>query len=100
MMRTKRKNNAVLVLQCFLFYIKKTFKITFQIYNTQQGIGVMIIGVYWMGISSASASVMEPLIYYHIQYLRASLVIQAVKNLAAMEETQVVSLGQEAPLMK
>ena len=53
-----------------------------------------------MGISSASASVMEPLIYYHIQYLRASLVIQAVKNLATMEETQVVSLGQEAPLMK
>ena len=37
MVRTKRKNNAVSVLQCFLFYIKKTFKITFQIYKHSTG---------------------------------------------------------------
>ena len=33
MVRTKRKNNAVSILQCFLFYIKKTFKITFHIFK-------------------------------------------------------------------
>ena len=33
MVRTKRKNNAVSILQCFLFYIKKTFKITFHTYK-------------------------------------------------------------------
>ena len=33
-------------------------------------------------------------------YLRASLVTQMVKNLPAMQETQVLSLGQEDALEK
>ena len=33
-------------------------------------------------------------------YLRASLVVQTVKNLHAMSETSVPSLGQEDPLEK
>ena len=38
-------------------------------------------------------------IYIHIYtYLWASLVAQIVKNLPAMQETQVPSLGQEDPL--
>ena len=32
--------------------------------------------------------------------MRASLVAQLVKNLSAMQETQVQSLGQEDPLQK
>ena len=34
------------------------------------------------------------------QLIRASLVAQIVKNLPAMQETQVQSLGQEDPLEK
>ena len=33
----------------------------------------------------------------HIRRLRASLVAQTVKNLPAMRETQVLSLGREDP---
>ena len=36
----------------------------------------------------------------HCQYEGASLVAQAEKNLPAMQETQVQSLGQEDPLEK
>ena len=40
-------------------------------------------------------------IYTHTHiYIQASLVIQIVKNLPAMQETQVRSLGQEDPLEK
>ena len=41
-------------------------------------------------------------IYYIISYiyLWASLVAKLVKNLSAMQETQVQSLGQEDPLEK
>ena len=35
-----------------------------------------------------------------LQYSWASLVAQTVKNLSAMQETQVQSLGQEDPLEK
>ena len=34
------------------------------------------------------------------QFIRASLVAQTVKNLPAMQETWVQSLGQEDPLVK
>ena len=37
--------------------------------------------------------------YIHT-YIQASLVIQIVKNVPAMQETQVRSLGQEDPLEK
>ena len=37
---------------------------------------------------------------YPLQYSWASLVAQMVKNLPAMQETQVQSLGQEDPLEK
>ena len=37
---------------------------------------------------------------YPPQYSRASMVAQMVKNLPAMQETQVQSLGQEDPLKK
>ena len=33
-------------------------------------------------------------------FFKASLVVQAVKNLPAMQETQVLFLGQEVPLEK
>ena len=36
----------------------------------------------------------------HLRQQRASLVAQMVKNLPAMQETQVQSLGQEDPLEK
>ena len=39
-------------------------------------------------------------IVYPLQYSWASLVAQMVKNLPAMQETQVQSLGQEDPLKK
>ena len=39
--------------------------------------------------------------YMYFTYIyRASLVAQTVKNLPAMKETQVLSLGQEDPLEK
>ena len=37
---------------------------------------------------------------YKAHFLRASPVVQMVKNLPAMQETQVQSLGQEDPLEK
>ena len=37
---------------------------------------------------------------YEAHFLRASPVVQMVKNLPAMQETQVQSLGQEDPLEK
>ena len=37
---------------------------------------------------------------YEAHFLRASPVVQLVKNLPAMQETQVQSLGQEDPLEK
>ena len=37
---------------------------------------------------------------YSLQFSWASLVAQTVKNLPAMQETQVLSLGQEDPLEK
>ena len=36
----------------------------------------------------------------HIPLLRASLIAHSVKNLSAMQETQVLFLGQEDPLEK
>ena len=38
--------------------------------------------------------------YFPTLYTRASLVAQLIKNLPAMQETQVQSLGQEDPLEK
>ena len=38
--------------------------------------------------------------YFELKLLRASLVAQMVKNLPAMQEIQVQSLGQEDPLEK
>ena len=37
---------------------------------------------------------------YPLQYSRASLVVQLIKNLPAMRETWVLSLGWEDPLEK
>ena len=42
----------------------------------------------------------EERISYALQYLGASLVAQLVKNLSAMQETWVQSLGWEDPLEK
>ena len=39
-------------------------------------------------------------IFTEVPFSRASLVAQAVKNLPAMQETQVTSLGRENPLEK
>ena len=39
-------------------------------------------------------------IFTEVPFSRASLVAQAVKNLSAMQETQVRSLGWENPLEK
>ena len=39
-------------------------------------------------------------IYVTHDYVQASLLAQTVKNLSAMRETQVQSLGQEDPLEK
>ena len=38
--------------------------------------------------------------FAHLVTVQASLVVQTVKNLPAMQETQVRSLGQEDPLEK
>ena len=40
------------------------------------------------------------MIYGFVVSIRASLVVQMVKNLPAMQETQVQSLGQKDPLEK
>ena len=37
---------------------------------------------------------------YHTRHLCLNLVPQAVKNLPAMQETRVQSLGQEGPMVK
>ena len=39
-------------------------------------------------------------VFFNIYFLRASLVVQMVKNLPAMQGTQVWSVGWEAPLKK
>ena len=38
--------------------------------------------------------------FMEIQHFRASQVAQTIKNLPAMQETQVPTLGQEAPMEK
>ena len=42
----------------------------------------------------------EASVIYSSVYMRASLVAQTIKNLPAMQESQVQSLGQEDPLVK
>lgn len=46
--------------------LKQHSKLAFISINIQQRIDVMIIGVYWVGLSFAQVSVMVPLIHYHI----------------------------------
>ena len=43
---------------------------------------------------------MQPLFYHPHTHVQNSSVAQMVKNLPAMQETQVLSLGQEDPLEK
>ena len=58
--------------------------------STQSGLGTIL------GVESDMASVFMEL----IDHIGAFLVAQMVKNLPAMEETQVQSLGLEDPLQK
>ena len=51
---------------------------------------------YWSGVPLSSP--LSSLRVYLIQPLRASLVAQTVKNLPAIQETWVQSLGQKDPL--
>ena len=53
--------------------------------------GTHRVGHNWSDLAAAAAAV---------SYMRASLVAQMVKNLPAVQETQVRSLGQEDPLEK
>ena len=55
------------------------------------------LGLHW---SNITVLLYEITLWLHYGYVRASLVAESVKNLPAMQETRVRSLGWEDPLEK
>ena len=80
-----RKFSAVMESLSF-FFLENEIQLIYNVSDIQQMVQIYIYISY---------------IYFQIYiYIRASLVAQTAKNLPAMRETRVCSLGQEDPLEK
>ena len=70
------------------------------IFFTQGSNPRLLLFLCWQAVSLPLTPPGKPICVYTYIYIRASLVVQTVDNLPAMQETQFWSLGQEGPLEK
>ena len=87
------------------YYVSVNVKVNDDSFETPQKF--YPVRIYWQFVLQISTYAqnlkivqIRQFLKYHQQYVRSSLLAQRVKNLPAMQETWVQSLGQEDPLEK